>query len=304
MLVGSAEVESVAVGGFQMPGDHFVGVERNARPTRFYPVGESLVEVGAVRLQQPAVGDVADQDMVETPDRLVTDVGPARLRELEPTQSVEGRLDLRRAPFGQRAHGAQREVGADHRGNLQHAPIRGVEPFQPGRQKRLDRGWDGDGVDVDGESPARRLRRRGPRRARAFRPAPGRTGGCLRSTRGGDRSSSSRQTGGAQHAGGELGGRAGVQAAQVDRLGYPSADGDEVGPHLAKLGPGQGHHEDRHTLHPLGEVLDEVEQQGVGPLDVVDDDDQRLVGCQHLDEPAQRPEGLLHRARDAGRQDP
>ncbi len=92
-----------------------------------------------------------------------------------------------------------------------------------------------------------------------------------------------RKPGSAQHAGGELGGRAGVEAAEVDRLAYPSADGDQVGPDFAKLGPGEGQHKDRYLLHPLHEVLDEVEEQGVGPLDVVDDDDQRPVARQHLD---------------------
>jgi hypothetical protein len=67
------------------------------------------------------------------------------------------------------------------------------------------------------------------------------------------------------------------------------------------FGPGEGHYEDRH-LHPLGEVLDEVEEQGVGPVDVVENDDQRPAGRQRLDEPAQRPERLLYRARDTGGQ--
>ena len=157
VLVGSAKLASVAVGGFQMPGDHLVGVERHARSTRFDPVSQPLMEIGAVRLQQPAVCDIANQDVVEAPDRLVAEVRPAGLSKLEPTQSVEGRLDPGRTPFGQRAQGAQREVGADHRGDLQHAPIRGVEPLQTRRQKCMDRGRDGDGVDIDREPPAGRF---------------------------------------------------------------------------------------------------------------------------------------------------
>ena len=80
------------------------------------------------------------------------------------------------------------------------------------------------------------------------------------------------QPGGAEHVGGEFGGRAGVEATEVDRLGHPPADGDEVGPDLAQFGPGEGQHENRHVLHPLDEVLDEVEEQCVGPLDVVEDE--------------------------------
>ncbi len=111
-----------------------------------------------------------------------------------------------------------------------------------------------------------------------------------------------RQPGGTQYACGELSGRAGVEAAEVERLGYPPADSDEVGTDLAELGPGERNHEDWHLSHPLGEVLDEVEEQGVGPVDVVENDDQRPAGRQRLDEPAQRPERLLYRARDTGRQ--
>ena len=85
-------------------------------------------------------------------------------------------------------------------------------------------------------------------------------------------------------------------------LAYPSADTDQVGPDFSKLGSCEGQHEDRHLLHPLHEVLDEVEKQGVGPLDVVGDDDQRSVARQHLDVPAQRPKGLLDRSGNSGRQ--
>ena len=88
VLVDVAEFESVGVGGFQMPGDHLVGVESHARAARCHPVGESLVQVRAVRLEQPAIGDVADEDVVEAPYRLIADVGTARLGELEPTKSV------------------------------------------------------------------------------------------------------------------------------------------------------------------------------------------------------------------------
>jgi len=51
VLVVHTEVESVSLSGVQMPGDHFVGVERQARPTRFYPPSQSLVEIRPVRLQ-------------------------------------------------------------------------------------------------------------------------------------------------------------------------------------------------------------------------------------------------------------
>ncbi len=79
VLVERAELDAVGVRRFQMPRDHLVGVERHAGSARGHPVGQSLMKIRAVRLQQPAVGDVADQHVVEAPDRLVTDIGPARL---------------------------------------------------------------------------------------------------------------------------------------------------------------------------------------------------------------------------------
>jgi hypothetical protein len=284
VLIGGTELDSVAVGGFEMSGGHLVGVERHALPAGFHPVSHSLVKICAVRLQQPAVRDVADQHVVEAPDWLVADIRAARLGEFEPAKSIEGRLDFRRRGAGERPRGAEREVGADHRSDLEDASIGGVEPFQPRGEERVDRRRDGDGVDVDREPPADRLLDEYP----VVRwEAP---------------QEFVRQPGGAEHIGREFGCRTGVEAIEVDRRGHPPTGVDEVGPDLAQLGPGKGKHENRHLLHPLEEVLDEVEQQRVGPLDVVEDEQNRPAQCEHLDEPAQRPESLLDRAGDAGRQ--
>jgi len=48
VLVECAELASIAVGGFQVPGDHLVGIERHARSARGRPVGQPLVKVRAV----------------------------------------------------------------------------------------------------------------------------------------------------------------------------------------------------------------------------------------------------------------
>ena len=68
---------------------------------------------------------------MEAPDRLVADVGAARLGELEPTKTVEGQADSRPGTAGECAHRAKRELAADHRGDLEDAPIGGVESLQP-----------------------------------------------------------------------------------------------------------------------------------------------------------------------------
>ena len=199
------------------------------------------MEVRAIRLQQPAVGDVANQHVVEAPDRLVADVGTARLGELEPTQSVEGRLALLplRCPASARTAPSEKSVPTTEAISSTRRS-RGVEPLQPGRQKRVDRRRDGDGVDVDREPPAGRARRRGPRRATSI-PISSRTNRGLPPVDDGRRRRSSSGSRAAPSTlGGELGGRPGVEAAEVDRLGYPPADGDQVGPDSRGARAGRG----------------------------------------------------------------
>ena len=57
---------------------------------------------------------------------------------------------------------------------------------------------------------------------------------------------------------------------------------------------GRAKREDEHRAAcPLCDVLDQIQQRGLGPVHVVDQEhDRRLLG-QRLDEPAQRPEHLL-----------
>ena len=46
---------------------------------------------------------------------------------------------------------------------------------------------------------------------------------------------------------------------------------------------------------PLGEVLDQVQQEGLGPVDVVEDEHERSATARVLDEAAHGPERLLGR---------
>ena len=228
-IVDGAEFDPIRVSRFEMSGDHLVGIERHALAARCDPVGKPLMQIRAIRLEQPAVGDVADEHVMEAPHRLVADVGSARLGEFESTKPLEGQLDSLRALIGECTHGAEREVAADHRGDLEHAPIGGVESLQARRQKRMDRRGDGDGVHVDGESPAVRFLDENS----VVREHPDQLPHEQGIAAGGRREAAQEfvgQPGGAQHLGGEFCGGAGVEAAEVDRFGYPPADGDEFGP--------------------------------------------------------------------------
>jgi len=62
--------------------------------------------------------------------------------------------------------------------------------------------------------------------------------------------------------------------------------------HFKELRSGHAHPEDRHRGRPLRDVLDELEDCGVCPLQVIDDHQDRLLGGQRLDMPADRPRQL------------
>ena len=55
--------------------------------------------------------------------------------------------------------------------------------------------------------------------------------------------------------------------------------------------------EDRRAAREAEDVLEQVEQRRLGPVDVVDGDDERSRGGERLEEPAKRPRRLLRRAR-------
>ena len=66
-----------------------------------------------------------------------------------------------------------------------------------------------------------------------------------------------------------------------------------AGPDVEQLGPGEADDQQRHVLDALGQVLDQVEQRLLGPVDVLEDEHERLrVG--ELGRPlAGRPGDLL-----------
>ena len=49
-----------------------------------------------------------------------------------------------------------------------------------------------------------------------------------------------------------------------------------AGPHVEQLGPGEADDQERRVADALGEVLDQLEQRLLGPVDVLEDEDERL----------------------------
>jgi hypothetical protein len=91
-----------------------------------------------------------------------------------------------------------------------------------------------------------------------------------------------------------------VQLAQ--RLELDNARAGPVRACVEELGPGGAHDNDRRPCEP-DEVLDEVEERRLGPVDVVDDRDERPVARQSLEEDAGCPEDLLRACGLVGRAD-
>ena len=59
-------------------------------------------------------------------------------------------------------------------------------------------------------------------------------------------------------------------------------------PQLEQLGAGDAEQEDRRVARPVGDVLDQVEEDGLGPLDVVQHEDLRPLCGAGLDQLAER----------------
>ena len=66
-----------------------------------------------------------------------------------------------------------------------------------------------------------------------------------------------------------------------------------IRPVVEEVGPRGAEHEERHAGHCGGQVLDQVEKRGLGPVDVLERHDQRLPFCLGLEELARRPEDFL-----------
>ena len=67
-------------------------------------------------------------------------------------------------------------------------------------------------------------------------------------------------------------------------------------PRVEEIRTGEAEQQDRRVAREPDHVLEQVEQRGLGPVDVVHDDDQRPVGSERLEETAERPRRLLRRA--------
>ena len=99
----------------------------------------------------------------------------------------------------------------------------------------------------------------------------------------------------AEETGRERLGGGGVESVERDHVLDPTIALRERRPDVPEFRAGQAEQQEGHVLDPLGQVLQEVEEQWLGPLDVVDHDDHRTVASARAHQPPYAPERLLDR---------
>ncbi len=99
------------------------------------------------------------------------------------------------------------------------------------------------------------------------------------------------QNGAVEQGGHQPGGLDVGQRFECDRRGIELAAAPVRAP-SEQLRSGRADHEHRHIGHPVGELVDEVEQAVVCPLEVLEDEDQRTLRGEFLEEAPPGGEGL------------
>ena len=163
---------------------------------------------------------------------------------------------------------------------------------RPAPARRAPRRRAGRGAQraVPGSSAGPRL----PRRFRLpSRPSPPRTAGCHRRPPGSGCEDPARRPPRARRRAGRL-----VRRERLEQRGrciqLAAAPG---GSHVEQLGPCHAQQQDRSVPAEIGDVLDEVEERRLAPVQVVEDDDDRPLGGASLEQLAEGPGDLLRRAR-------
>jgi len=136
VIVGHAELDQVAIGVLEVVAGDLLELRCAVTIDPIGPLHEALVQRRARTLQQPVVGAVPDQDVIEA-------VEAARLGadELLPHQFVESRRDLVSDElFHQLLHCGLLEEVPDYRRGVDHGTLLALEGIESGSQERLDCG--------------------------------------------------------------------------------------------------------------------------------------------------------------------
>ena len=246
-----------------MEPDPRVGL-RQLAPQPREPGGVPLVQPRAGGLRQRRVGDVADQRVTE-PQRVT--FGDQQVACHEPHT---GLLDRRAGdPRRERVDGGRLEPVARDRGERQGGTLGGIERVQPRRQQRVQRRRQrvrrppladvGDELLEEQRVAARRI----DHAAVLVRLEP--------------------DAAHRRHERLALGPRQRAQHQLDAALGTP----------LELVRAGDPDHEQRHVRQPREQLEQQVEQRGLGPVGIVDDQHERPPAGQRAEEDEKRPVGVL-----------
>ena len=242
---------------------------------QFCPAGDVAVEPGAVALGQRVVGDIADEDV---PEAILGGLGerrrPALDDEVLDAQSPDELVRGLAPGLGEVRHHHVPEDAADDGRVLGHALLLGRQRVQPSREHRLHGGWDVDGSHVVGQLPVAVREAQGPAIHEHAHHLLGEERVALRQRH--DAVAQRCRHAAFQEPIHQALGRGRRERLEEHGEGVRQAAAP-ARPGLEQLVPGQAEHEQR-ALRPARQELDEGEAAVVGPVDVLDDDDERVGG--------------------------
>ena len=266
-VVDGAELASVAIRLLEVVTDDLLHLREAIAHLAFEPVREALVKLRAQPLDEAGVCSVADEDMTKPECRLVDEASLGGERELSLHERAQALGDCSDVRLQERSHRAPVERLSFHRRALDGVALRGRQAVEPRRQQPAQARGNGHGRTV--------LPKQRRQLVHEERVSP--------------------------RAGDELAIRLGAELAQetfrVIRVQWlETHDAGPVRPSLEQIGSRGGEEEDGDV--ELGEADEEVEQGRLGPVQVLDREDQRALCRQRADEPAQSPGDVLgsHRA--------
>jgi hypothetical protein len=260
-----------------------LGLDELVGRSRSQPAREGAVEPRALALGEPAVGDVADEDVAKAERRLARDRRERLARQqLAVDEVVQRRVDVE--PGVELRDRAAPEDTADEGAVPHHRAGVGRQAVDARRDQRLNRVGDphGTAVALLGEHPhglldeervaLRLLEQRLPQAGGQRRTRDEAVDELLRLVVG--------------------------ERSEVDR-DRPATASAPAGPRLEQLWPGEAHDQDGSGVDAVGQVLDEVEQRLLRPVQVLEAQDERLR-LRQVDRPLVRGPGDLLAAAGPG----
>ena len=242
-----------------------------------------------------AVGDLADQCLHEPVLASLrrTRIG-VRAQELPLGEGAQPALEIHHRDPRDDAEAGEGERLPEHGRILEDGPVRGLEGVEPARDERGQGLRDSQVAQVAGRSidiavkGEFALGQEHPDRFDRVQRDPVRAGDDRLDRR-------LRQPG--DQAGEQVAHRRRGQRLEIER-GEVALARAPVGPLLEQFRPAERHHVDRRVTAPLHQVVDEVDEAGIGEVEVLEDEDDRGGRGEPLEECPPRPEELLRA--DAG----